>query len=132
VIVLEPAESGNVNAYIPSHGCQGELLLLSQNGALKRVDSVLTRLPHGQRIAANVAWKSLRSAFSEDPMVLGPEAYDSLFSQLALAGVSGGATYDALVAETARMYDVELVSFDRRAARTYEVVGVKFVLLEPC
>lgn len=92
--------------------------------------SVLTRLPHGQRIPPDTAWRALSSVFDELPIVMRPSAFAPLFARLAESGVVGGATYDALVAETARSNEVELVSFDQRAARTYEFVGADFVLLE--
>ena len=45
------------------------------------------------------------------------------------ADTNGGAVYDALVAKTARAADDLLVSCDRRAAQTYERIGVAFRLI---
>jgi predicted nucleic acid-binding protein len=50
--------------------------------------------------------------------------------RLALVGVKGGATYDGLIALTALEHDLELVSRDRRAARTYRALGARFRLIE--
>jgi predicted nucleic acid-binding protein len=44
-------------------------------------------------------------------------------------GVTGGSTYDALVAVTAKHAGVRLLTRDRRATRTYELIGVDFELL---
>ncbi|MGO8685711.1 MAG: PIN domain-containing protein [Candidatus Dormibacteria bacterium] len=44
-------------------------------------------------------------------------------------GCVGGAVYDALVAATAREAGAHLVSRDRRAARTYDLVGVDYELI---
>jgi predicted nucleic acid-binding protein len=48
---------------------------------------------------------------------------------LAAAQVSGGATYDALIALKALEHDLELLSRDRRAVRTYTALGIRFRLL---
>ena len=50
-------------------------------------------------------------------------------SRLAAAGGSGGATYDGLIALTALEHDLELVSRDARAARTYRALGTHFRML---
>jgi toxin FitB len=49
--------------------------------------------------------------------------------RLAAAGISGGATYDGLIALTALEHDLELLSRDRRAARTYRALGARFQLV---
>ena len=48
---------------------------------------------------------------------------------LAAAGISGGATYDGLIALTALEHDLELLSRDHRAARTYRALGARFQLI---
>ncbi len=47
-----------------------------------------------------------------------------LLGRLAESGVHSGATYDAIVGETARLANLRLISMDVRAQRTYAVVGV--------
>ena len=47
------------------------------------------------------------------------------------AGISGGATYDGLIALTALEHDLRLLSRDARAARAYRALGVDFRLLPP-
>ena len=48
-----------------------------------------------------------------------------LLSRLTHAGVHGGRVYDALVAETARVAGLALISLDTRARPTYDAVGVE-------
>jgi predicted nucleic acid-binding protein len=63
-------------------------------------------------------------------VTLPAESHATAPSRLAAAGVSGGATYDGLIALTAQEFDLELLSRDRRAARTYRALGIGFQLLE--
>jgi predicted nucleic acid-binding protein len=44
---------------------------------------------------------------------------------LAAGGIRGGAIYDALIGATAAEAGLPLLTFDRRAQRTYEAVGVE-------
>ena len=43
--------------------------------------------------------------------------------------MAGGATYDGLIALTARNQGLKLISLDRRAVPTYEAVGVEYEIL---
>lgn len=61
---------------------------------------------------------------------LGADATAALFDRVAELGTAGGAVYDALVAEAARVNDRVLLTVDRRATNTYQAVGVEFLLLE--
>jgi len=63
------------------------------------------------------------------PLTLSPDGYLSALRRCAKNGVVGGAIYDALVAATAREAGARLVSRDRRAARTYEVMDVDYELI---
>jgi predicted nucleic acid-binding protein len=91
--------------------------------------SVLTRFPSPRRLT------SADAAALVDTRL--PAAYATLDAsrcakapvQLAKAGVSGGATYDGLIALTALEHDLELLTRDRRAERTYRVLGVPYQLL---
>jgi predicted nucleic acid-binding protein len=93
--------------------------------------AVLTRLPHDRRIAPEVALAAVRSFHSGEPLELEGRSIVDLLATLSAAGISGGATYDAVIAETARRHDVALVTLDERAMRTYDVVGVDYELLTP-
>lgn len=53
-----------------------------------------------------------------------------LLPSLADSDILGGATYDALIGLTARESGTELLSCDRRAAVTYEAVGVQTTSLQ--
>ena len=50
-------------------------------------------------------------------------------AQLAKAGVAGGAAYDGLIALTALEHDLELITRDGRAERTYRALNVPYQLL---
>ena len=68
----------------------------------------------------------LRGRFREAPLTLGSKGHVSLL-QLAVDGpVSGGAIYDALVGITAKRAAATLLTRDRRAISTYDVVGVRY------
>jgi hypothetical protein len=92
--------------------------------------SVLTRLPPPHRVAAHVVRDFLAARFPAPYVVLASDDYRALIPRLVELGISGGAAYDALVAATARTAGDVLVSCDRRAAHTYERVGVDFRLLD--
>jgi len=90
--------------------------------------SVLTRLPEPLRgapseTAATIAGVVERVLLlDEADMRRAPEV-------LAAAFVSGGATYDGLIALTAIAYDATLVTMDRRASRTYLALGADYELV---
>ncbi len=88
--------------------------------------SVLTRLPSPHRIAPRVAGEAVL-ALGLEVVGLSPVGARAVITTLAAAGVGGGATYDGLVAATAREHDCALVSLDRRAARTYELLRVSVI-----
>jgi hypothetical protein len=87
--------------------------------------SVLTRLPGGRRLDADLAYDALSHAFPNEPITLAGQDLTPLLHRLRAAGISGGATYDGLVAETARCAGLRLISLDVRARPTYSVVGVE-------
>jgi len=92
--------------------------------------SVLTRLPPPHRVAAQLVRDFLAARFPDAYVGLDGAGYQTLIPRLVDAGVSGGAAYDAVVAATARAADDILVSCDRRAAQTYERIGVTFRLID--
>lgn len=91
--------------------------------------SVLTRLPAPHRAPGPVVREFLAQRFLEPYVALSAAGHSSLVGRLVELGVSGGAAYDALVAATAVAADATLISCDRRAALTYERVGVDYRLL---
>jgi predicted nucleic acid-binding protein len=91
--------------------------------------SVLTRLPAPLRLDAARAAAIVATRLPSSRVTLDANAHAKAPARLAAASVSGGATYDGLIALTALEHDLELLSRDRRAARTYSALGVHFQLL---
>ena len=97
--------------------------------ALAETYSVLTRLPEPHRAGPTLVAEFLQQKAFGDPLVLDAASTRALPSRLAELGISGGATYDAVIALTARAHDAVLVSLDQRAAATYRRCGVRYELL---
>lgn len=91
--------------------------------------SVLTRLPDPHRAEPAIVEEYIARTFPRDKPSLAADHQSRLVSELANAGVSGGAVYDAIVALSASELNLTLVSLDRRAARTYRALSVAFELL---
>jgi hypothetical protein len=90
--------------------------------------SVLTRLPGDLRISNQDAHLALSSMFGT-PCWMSAKHQTSFFGRLATLGIVGGATYDALVGEAARVNDRTLLTNDARASRTYQLIDVEYLLL---
>lgn len=90
--------------------------------------SVLTRLPGPLRVTPAVAHDVLRRSFP-DACWLDAAEQAALLDRLPTLGVTGGAVYDALVGAAAVAAGRRLLSRDRRADRTYSLLGadVEFV-----
>jgi predicted nucleic acid-binding protein len=91
--------------------------------------SVLTRLPEPLRAEPSFVSEYLREDFSGERMVLPQPERRSLVQRLAGLSISGGAVYDASVAAAAEYHGRTLLSCDRRAARTYEKLGIDVTYL---
>jgi predicted nucleic acid-binding protein len=91
--------------------------------------AVLTRLPPPHRAPAPLVMEFLSRNFAAPLLVLSARDHGRLLSALASAGLTGGATYDALVGATALRAGETLVTLDRRALSTYELVGATAHLL---
>jgi predicted nucleic acid-binding protein len=91
--------------------------------------SVLTRLPPPLRLDRSQAAEILGVRLPGNWVTLDAKAHRSVAMRLASAGVSGGATYDGLIALSALEHEIELLSRDLRAARTYRALGIRFRLL---
>lgn len=91
--------------------------------------SVLTRLPEPFRAEPRLAAEYLCEDFSGKRLVLPESERRRLVERLAGLRISGGAVYDALVAVTADHHGRRLLSCDRRASRTYELLGVEVMYL---
>ena len=66
----------------------------------------------------------LEDTFSDRWLALTPAALRLALGRLEELGVSGGATYDGLIAMTAAAEGATLVTLDKRALATYARVGV--------
>jgi len=71
----------------------------------------------------------LAARFRQPFLRLSAPAYRDFLRHLPDHGVSGGASYDALVAATASSHGAELVTCDRRAAPVYERYGIRVYLV---
>lgn len=106
---------------------QGRKLCLSGH-ALAETYAVLTRLPGDARVLASDAVRLIDENFAQ-PLALSSPVVRRSHRECAAAGVTGGATYDALVALAAREHGVPLATRDARARSTYEAIGVVTELL---
>lgn len=97
--------------------------------AVAETYSVLTRLPGDLRLAPADAARLLSERFVE-PLLLGSDVAGRLPEVCARMGIAGGAIYDALVALAALEHDAELATRDARAKATYDIVGVRVVVVE--
>lgn len=91
--------------------------------------SVLTRLPAPHRAPADVVWQFLNERFPDDYLTLDPDRLKALLGSLPQLGITGGAAYDAVIGATAAQAGATLLSFDRRAASTYQRSGCALKLL---
>ena len=91
--------------------------------------SVLTRLPPPHRVSARVAADFLTQFTTSPPLVLDATVMGALPRRLAESGITGGVTYDALIAASAVKSGAEVVSLDVRATMTYRVLGARYRLL---
>ncbi len=87
--------------------------------------AVLTRLPPPHRVDGAVVAEFVRGAFDGRQIALTADYTTQLLPELVELGITGGASYDAVIAITARENDAELLTLDARARRTYDLVGVR-------
>lgn len=92
------------------------------------VYSVLTRMPGSLSVDASDAMALIERTF---PDVVGLEASASekLRRTLPTIGVTGGSVYDALVGWAALTNGCTLFTRDHRARRTYDLLGVDYLLV---
>jgi predicted nucleic acid-binding protein len=91
--------------------------------------SVLTRLPPPHRAPADLVARFLAARFTQAPIALPPRAHLRLIDRAAAAGLTGGSIHDALIGETVLHAGARLLTRDRRAAATYERLGVAYDLV---
>lgn len=91
--------------------------------------SVLTRLPPPHRAEAALVYRFLAEQFSAPMLTLSGRGHRDVLDKMAAADVGGGAVYDAVVAATALESGATLLTRDRRALPTYELIGADFELI---
>ncbi len=91
--------------------------------------SVLTRLPDPQRAPAHLVVEQLRDTFGDRWIRLTARNERLVVERLQALGVTGGQTYDGLIAITAASNGAILVTLDRRALPTYRLVGADVELV---
>jgi predicted nucleic acid-binding protein len=87
--------------------------------------SVLTRLPPPNRARASDVAAFLRAEFREPWLDLDGAELAAIVERLVSIGVSGGATYDAVIGMTVRNAGATLITRDRRALAVYERLAVE-------
>jgi predicted nucleic acid-binding protein len=86
--------------------------------------AVLTRLPQPYTVPGVQASEALRSYSAQVLMLPGDELADTI-DRFAIARVSGGSSYDALIAATAAHHGAKLLTRDGRAAEVYGRLGAE-------
>jgi predicted nucleic acid-binding protein len=85
--------------------------------------AVLTRLPPPHRAAPELVRDFLSGSFPGGWLTLSARRSRDLIEVLVDRGISGGASYDAVVALVASDAGATLVTLDQRARATYERMG---------
>lgn len=106
---------------------RGHGLGLSGHAAFETF-SVATRLPFPSRLSGADAARLIATNFPHTRH-LDPQVGDGLLGEFATLGIVGGAVFDGLVAACARAHKLVLVTCDRRARPTYDLLGVDYRLI---
>lgn len=91
--------------------------------------AVLTRLPAPHRVPPALVTEFLTRSFAGPLLVLSSRKHRRLLSVVSASRITGGAVYDALIAATALGAGETLLTLDRRALSTYELLGATARLL---
>ena len=86
--------------------------------------SVLTRLPSPHRVPSGIVMTYLEMMLPKRIISPSPAAIAALPRRCHEAGLSGGATYDAVVGTTCLEHNAELLTLDRRSLRNHQALGV--------
>ena len=110
---------------------EGKERLATAAHALAEAYAVLTRMPAPHRLAPADALALLEGNFIDGAqvIVLDAEGYRSLLKRAAREGLSGGRTYDAIIAECAvRAQASALLTFNAPHFRTLDASQVRVVV----
>jgi predicted nucleic acid-binding protein len=110
-----------------AQACHGDAAIPAH--ALLEAYSTLTRMPEPLRISGAVAAEALSRAWGGRTLAVPEDLSADLPVRLSRASIVGGASYDGLVALTAQAHARLIVSLDRRAERTYRLLGVDYRML---
>jgi predicted nucleic acid-binding protein len=91
--------------------------------------AALSRMPQGQRLAPATVLEWLERRFPAEWISLPAAASQNALRAAIAQGIRGGALYDALIGATAAHHGHQLLSADRRAAKTYAALNVDVVFL---
>jgi len=91
--------------------------------------SVLTRMPPPGRLSPADAALALRRNYPQT-VWLGAADQRRVLDALVRAGVQAGAVYDGLVAGSAMLARLPLLTSDQRAVATYQALGVDVIMVE--
>ena len=111
--VLEAAPSVTPITVVERHGL-----------VMREAYFTLTRLPEPLRISGPTASEALRRAWGSRIPTPSARLHEEVLDRLSRSLVVGGCAYDGLVALTSQEHGAQLVSLDRRAERTYRLLGV--------
>jgi predicted nucleic acid-binding protein len=92
--------------------------------------AVLSRLPYGRAVSIADAVSLVRTLAGGRVRQLSGDRYLLTFGTVGVAGLGGGAIYDAIIGATVREHGATLLTMDRRAQRTYAAVGATFQALD--
>ena len=119
--VLVPAILASHEFHAACHESAG-LVDAAVGHALLETYAVLTRLPQPYTVPAVQASAAVRS-YGGHVIALPPDDLADTIDRFVIARISGGASYDALIAATAIHHDATLLTRDERAAGVYERLG---------
>ena len=118
-VAVSAALPGHANHELPLDALPPERTRLLAHVGFETY-AVLIRLPQPRRFRPAVALAYIRERFELPPAEL---------EHALERGIVSGAIYDALIALTAKELGATLFSLDRRAARTYDLLGIDYRLI---
>lgn len=91
--------------------------------------AVLTRMPGELAVDPGDAAALIAKAYPRR-IWLSDSQSQTLLDKLAPLGITGGAVYDALVGEAARVHGCILLTNDHRASKTYDLIGLPYEFVD--
>jgi predicted nucleic acid-binding protein len=131
-----PDSSVLIAGYAPEHpfheAVTPGLRAVKKRGALiahtmAETYSILTGQAYGH--PPTYVLRYLDQFLEHQPVGLKPASYAKVLQTLADGGIVGGSIYDGLIAAAAKQAGLHLLSLDRRAARTYAMLGIDYEIL---